>query len=105
MLYIRPQENGSRFDTDCVALSGGGLAFYAATGDGQTFSMNASIYTQEELEARAHNYELEPSGSTVLCLDHKMAGIGSKSCGPDLSKEYRVDADTYHFSFLLRPEV
>ena len=103
--YIRPQENGSRFDTDCVALSGGGLAFYAATGDGQTFSMNASYYTQEELERKGHNYELEPSGSTVLCLDHKMAGIGSKSCGPDLSKEYRVDADTYHFSFLLRPEV
>ncbi len=103
--YIRPQENGSRFDTDWVTLSGGGLAFYAATGDEQTFSLNASYYTQEELELRAHNYELLPSGSTVLCLDHKMAGIGSKSCGPDLSKEYRVDADTYHFSFLLRPEV
>ena len=31
-----------------------------------------------------------------------MAGIGSKSCGPDLSKEYRVDADTYHFVFLIK---
>ena len=103
--YIRPQENGSRFDTDYVILSGGGLAFTAATADAQTFSFNASVYTEEELEAKAHNYELEPCGSTVLCLDHKMAGIGSKSCGPDLSKEYRVDTDTYHFAFRMKPKV
>ena len=37
-------------------------------------------------------------------LDHRMAGIGSKSCGPDLSEEYRVDADSYHFVFLMRPD-
>ncbi len=102
--YIRPQECGSHFDVDYVALTGGGLKFTAATADGQAFSMNASVYTEEELENKAHNYELTPCGSTVLCLDHKMAGIGSKSCGPDLSKEYRVDADTYRFSFFLKPE-
>ena len=102
--YIRPQENGSHTDTDYVCLSGGDLAFYAGTADGQTFSFNASVYTEEELEAKAHNYELRPCGATVLCLDHRMAGIGSKSCGPDLSKQYRVDADSYRFAFLVKPE-
>ena len=100
--YIRPQENGSHWDCDYVQLTGGGLTLTAATGDGQSFSFNASVYTQEEMESRRHNYELEPCGSTVLCLDHRMAGIGSKSCGPDLSKAYRVDADRYHFAFVIR---
>ena len=102
--YIRPQENGSHWDCDCVKLSGGGLTLTASTGDGQSFSFNASVYTQEELEAKRHNYELTPCGSTVLCLDHQMAGIGSKSCGPDLPEEYRVNADTYRFAFVLRPK-
>ena len=37
-------------------------------------------------------------------LDHRMAGIGWKSCGPDLSEQYRIDEDTYRFAFLIRPE-
>ena len=103
--YIRPQENGSHFDCDYVVIKGMGLTLTAASGvTGQTFSFNASVYTQEELERRKHNYELEPCGCTVLCLDHKLAGIGSKSCGPDLSEEYRVCDDTFRFSFVLKPE-
>ena len=103
--YIRPQENGSHFDCDYIIVKGMGLTLTAASGDpGQTFSFNASVYTQEELERRKHNYELEPCGCTVLCLDHKLAGIGSKSCGPDLSEEYRVCDDTFRFSFVLKPE-
>ena len=102
--YIRPQENGSHCGCDYVRLEGGGLALTAATADSNTFSFNASVYTQEELAAKRHNYELEPCGHTVLCLDHQMAGIGSKSCGPDLSKQYRVDADSYRFAFTIKPE-
>ena len=103
--YIRPQENGSHYDCDYVTVKGAGISLTAATGDpGQTFSFNASVYTQEELESKKHNYELVPCGSTVLCLDHKLAGIGSKSCGPDLSEKYRVCSDTFRFSFVLKPE-
>lgn len=103
--YIKPQENGSHYDCDYVTIKGSGIALTAVSGNpGQTFSFNASIYAQEELERKKHNYELVPCGSTVLCLDHKMAGIGSKSCGPDLSPEYRVSDDTFRFSFVLKPE-
>ena len=103
--YIRPQENGSHCGCDFVRLTGGGIALTVAGVDGSTFSFNASLYTQEELEQKKrHNYELEPCGDTVLCIDHRMAGIGSRSCGPDLSPEYRVDADHYKFAFFLKPE-
>ncbi|MBP3877455.1 MAG: DUF4981 domain-containing protein [Lachnospiraceae bacterium] len=103
--YIRPQENGSHFDCDYVRLTGKGLALTAAAADNQTFSFNASCYTQEELEKKTHNYELHPYSGTVLCLDHRMEGIGSKSCGPDLSAKYRVDADSYRFAFRIRADV
>ena len=87
--YIRPQENGSHADCDEVTVSGGGLVLTAV---GQTpFSFNASRYTQEELAVRHRNTDLRPSGSTVLCLDAAMAGIGSNSCGPALRSRYRVD--------------
>ena len=80
--YIRPQENGSHYNCSYLKLQGlaGGIE---VTGEG--FCFNASRYTQEELTARAHNYELEKCGSTVLCIDAFQNGIGSNSCGPKLS--------------------
>jgi beta-galactosidase len=102
--YIRPQENGSHCDCDYVRLDGEDIEFTVVSADEETFSFNASLYTQEELESKRHNYELEKCGDTVLCIDHRMAGIGSKSCGPDLSKEYRVDADHYEFAFIMKPD-
>jgi beta-galactosidase len=90
-----------------VTVKGKGLRFMAACADADpdsTFSINASVYTQEELEQKKHNYELEPCGSTVLCIDHKMAGIGSHSCGPELLPKYRVAGEQFRFSLMLKPE-
>ena len=71
-----------------LVVAVGGLALSAV---GQTpFSFNASHYTQEELVAQKRNTDLTPSGSTVLCLDAAMAGIGSNSCGPTLRPKYQV---------------
>ena len=105
--YIRPQENGSHFDCDYVSVTGRETGLTVACGDtdsDHTFSFNASVFTQEELELKRHNYELEPCGSTVLCIHHQLAGIGSKSCGPDLMPEYSVCSDEYHFRFMIKPE-
>lgn len=99
--YIRPQENGSHFDCDYVKVAGtqGGLLAVS----GQPFSFNASIYTQEELERAAHNYELTEADSTVLCIDHACNGIGSNSCGPQVLKQYRFDDTTFRFQLELVP--
>ncbi|WP_103061769.1 glycoside hydrolase family 2 TIM barrel-domain containing protein [Actinomyces qiguomingii] len=87
--YLRPQEGGSHADCDFVTVAGGGLSLTAA--GSQPLSFNASRYTQEDLTAARHDVELRPCGSTVLCLDRAMAGIGSASCGPALREVYRVD--------------
>ena len=59
-------------------------------------------YTQEELTRKAHNYELERSPYTVLCLDYAQSGIGSNSCGPELLEQYRLDAQHFVFEIGLR---
>lgn len=99
--YLRPQENGSHYDCDYVIMQRkeGGLA---VTGE-KEFSFNVSMYTQEELTAKGHNYELLPCGSTVLCLDYAQNGIGSNSCGPELMEKYRLDEKEFSFQLELLP--
>ena len=97
--YLRPQENGSRCGCDYVVLAGGGRSVTAVSL--REFSFNASSYTQEELTQKSHNYELIPSGSTVLCLDYAQNGIGSHSCGPRLKEEYRLNEESFIFEIRL----
>ena len=99
--YIRPQENGSHCDCDYVLVSNHRtqLAFTSDT----PFSFNASAYTQEELTEKAHNYELVPCDSTVLCIDYAQNGVGSNSCGPKLRDPYRLKEQRFLFKVKLFP--
>ena len=99
--YIRPQENGSHYDCDYVQVESEELMLTVF--DQKTFSFNASVYTQEELTRKAHNFELESCGSTVLNLDYAQNGIGSNSCGPELSEKYKLNAERIAFSLKLIP--
>ncbi len=102
--YIRPQENGSHWNCHYVKLLSEDGVGLAATNN-ETFCFNVSHYTQEELEAKKHNFELEESGYTVLCLDYAQSGIGSNSCGPELAKKYRLDAQRFEFNMTFKPIV
>ena len=101
--YIMPQENGSHFDCDFVEIVNG--QYGMAVASEKTFSFNASIYSQEELERAAHNYELEQSDSTVLCIDYALNGIGSNSCGPVVMEQYRFDDTEFDFNIKVIPFV
>lgn len=101
--YLRPQENGSHYACEYMNIAGdhSKLTVY----NDSNFSFNVSEYTAEELTNKAHNYELEKSGSTVLCIDYRQSGIGSGSCGPQLAKQYRLNDTHYSYSFHIKPEV
>ncbi len=101
--YIRPQENGSHTDCDYVVLAGEGAGLTVAAEN--TFSFNASVYTQEELERKKHNYELEEAGSVILCLDYAQNGIGSNSCGPKPKQEYELKENEMTFAIGFVPFV
>lgn len=101
--YIRPQENGSHYDCDYVELTNAQYGFAIVSED--SFSFNASYYTQEVLEQTKHNFELEESDSTVLCVDYALNGIGSNSCGPVVLDQYRFRENEFRFQLKLVPYV
>ena len=98
--YLKPQENGSHYDCSYVQIAGPAARLNVL---GEGFSFSASPYTQEELTSKMHAYEIEPCGSTVVCLDAMMAGIGSNSCGPVLDEKYHT-GNQVDFSWTLVPE-
>ena len=99
--YLRPQENGSHHECDYVIVAGKALSLTVVAEE--TFAFNASHYTQEELTAKAHNYELEESPYTVLCIDYRQSGIGSNSCGPRLLDKYQLNSEQFTFELRLIP--
>lgn len=98
--YLKPQENGSHNDCDYVIVSGNDCTV-RVWGE-EKFSFNASVYTQEELAEKKHNYELIPCGSTVLNLDFRQNGIGSNSCGPKPQEKYRLGEKNFTFELQIQ---
>lgn len=95
--YIKPQENGSRVVDYVKAYN----KDFSISFVGDNFSFNGSIYTQEELTNKNHNYELLSCENNVLCIDYAQNGIGSASCGPNLIKKYELDYDfTFEFKMI-----
>lgn len=86
--YVRPQENSSHFGCKHMTVSDGKTEVVFTSSE--DFSFNASEYTQEELAGKRHNFELEKCGSSVICIDKMMAGVGSAACGPALAEKYRL---------------
>ncbi len=100
--YLKPQENSSHMGCRYAVVTDGAYSLTAASE--VPFSCNVSEYTQEELREKKHSYELTKCGDTVLCLDHKMSGVGSNSCGPELLPQYRLEEGEFTFLLTLLPE-
>ena len=100
--YLRPQENGSHFGcafAEVAADDGFGLRMDSET----DFSFQLSPYTQEELTQKALNFELQKAAGPVLCVDYKLNGIGSNSCGPKLLEKYAFNETRFTFALRLTP--
>lgn len=94
--YIKPQENSSHYGCRYVRLEGKKtnivvMGTEPLSKKQKYISFNAGNYTQEELWTKKHNWELEKADYTVFCVDYKMAGVGSNSCGPALAEKYRIE--------------
>lgn len=99
--YIKPQENSSHYGCEEINVFSSFGSNIHATAEAP-FSFQISQYTQEELSAKAHNYELKKEKGTVLCLDYKMSGVGSNSCGPALAEKYQLCEEDISFKVTLQ---
>jgi beta-galactosidase len=102
--YIFPQENGSHYDSEYVALESDKTSLEVFS-DKNHFSFSVSPYTVQELTQKTHNYLLEKSGYTVLNVDYKMSGVGSNSCGPELEPIYRFSEKAFRFNITIVPKI
>ena len=99
--YIRPQENSSHYGCRYVKLMG--EEYDVVFSNSSLVSFNASEYTEEKLAEARHNFALEKDKNNVLCIDWKMAGVGSNSCGPALSDKYRIPIPEFTADFRMKP--
>ena len=102
--HVRPQESGAH--TGCTALTIRNsrhqiLQVYAD----QNFTFSLSRFRQEDLADARHRHEVPACESSVLCLDHAQAGIGSGSCGPKTADEYLLFKERYQFGFAFQPGI
>ena len=103
--YVRPQENGNKTDVRWVALTDKNGIGLLAVGM-PLLSVSAWPYTMEDLEKAAHINQLARRDTITFNIDYKQVGVGgdnSWSIKARPHKEYLLPADSYSYSFCLRP--
>lgn len=95
--YIRPQEHGNHTKTKLLKMKNS-LTFTTEN----EFEFNVSHYNSYSLDKAKHTDELAKDNSTNVRIDYKVSGIGSNSCGPQLSEKYRLDEKEIEFSFSIK---
>ena len=97
--YIKPQENGSHYGCEYAIVSNGKKEIRVEG----NFSFCISPYSAEQLTKTAHSFELKKDGDTHLFFDYFMSGIGSNSCGPALSDEFKTpDNACFSMTFIFQ---
>jgi len=100
--YERPQGMGNREDVRWVKISDeDNYGMLITTNDKLSFT--ALYFTDQDLHAARHLYQLKPRKETVLSLDYAQQGLGNASCGPDQLPEYKIPFKQAGISFSIRP--
>ncbi len=95
--YIRPQESGSHYACKYLAVKD----LFKVTAE-RPFSCSVNPFTTAQLRETMHSFELGDNNFVNVCIDLAMRGVGSKSCGPDLPKDYEIPKNyknTFKFTF------
>jgi len=92
--YLKPQEHGNHYGVRELSFENG-LRFVGHS----PFEFSVSRYSAHELFKKRHAAELEADGVTHVRIDYKQSGIGSNSCGPALSGQYRLSEKHIRFRF------
>lgn len=103
--YIRPQAYGNKYGVQSCelrSLTRPNLQLNALQSDG--LQISALPYTQEELVAARHPYELKKAPYISLCVDGYQMGVGGDlSWAPSTHEAYLLKASSYAFTFSIEP--
>lgn len=102
--HIRPQESGSRANVRWAEIfdkDGVGIRLNAVD---KPLHFGCKSISDKVLSECAHLEDVIDSGVIHLDVDGFMGGIGTNSCGPMPTEEYRLNADKkYVYEFIISP--
>lgn len=105
--FVKPQEHGFRCDPQWLTVSNPEADRPDAPErlrigfDERVAGFSVLHHSAADLTAAAHLGELNTSPGTHVHIDAAMRGLGTASCGPDTSPEFRVRAGTRTFRWTL----
>ena len=98
--YIKPQENGNRYDVDRVIVSNDTMGI-EVNGNGFNFSIHP--YSLQTLTNATHTYQLKESPKNYLYIDLFQNALGSENFFYNYHKDYIVKGRKFELSFTLSP--
>lgn len=101
--YVKPQENGNRFDVNNVKvldLNGNGMEI-----SGQSFCFSIHPYSLNILTNAKHTNELTPDGKLHLYLDNAQNALGSESFLYNYLPEYIFKGKSFEMNYKLSPVI
>ncbi len=105
--YPKPQENGNRCDVRWMALSTPQKnSGFLVVNDTKVLSMSAWPYTQENLSASGHTYDLKDPGFLTVNIDLIQMGVGGNDSWTIVAQpleQYQIKSGNYEYSFYLMP--
>ena len=101
--YSRPQECGNKVDVRWVTFTdpkGAGLQVVGL----QPLSVNAQVYSKEQMGSAAYRHEMEPQKKVFANIDLAQIGVGGDdSWGQPVHLEYQLRNHTYRYGYRLSP--
>lgn len=91
--YLLPQSAGNRTGVEFFQLTGKQDILAMQSSKAMEFSLLP--YSDQELFAALHWHELPEQKQWFLYTDLKHRGVGTRSCGPELNKRYRIQPGKY----------
>ena len=95
--FVRPQEHGNHIGV--TRLDIGKMRFEPQ----DKMEICVSRYSSHQLQRAEHIDELGESAGTYLRVDYRDSGLGTASCGPELSECHLVSEKKIDFSFAICP--
>ena len=92
--YVKPQEHGNHYNAKMLEIDNS-LKFKTDN----SFEFNVSHYNAKTLEYAMHTDELVKDKVTNVRIDYKVSGVGSSSCGPELSEKYQLREEKIRMNF------
>ena len=96
--YVVPQDHGNHMGVKYAEL-GKEIRFDTEN----SFVLNVSQYSIEQLDRATHQNELGTPFATHVRIDYKVSGTGSAACGPMVRECFRITEKEIRFSFNMSP--